>query len=60
VTAILADPKPYLGQIYELTGPRPQDMQGVAQEYSDELNREITYSDPASGDDGRVEPGGAL
>ena len=45
VTAVLADPAPHLGRIYELTGPRSQDMHGVAREYSDALDREVTYSD---------------
>jgi uncharacterized protein YbjT (DUF2867 family) len=45
VAAVLADPAPHLGRIYELTGPRSQDMDGVAREYSDALNREVTYSD---------------
>jgi uncharacterized protein YbjT (DUF2867 family) len=45
VAAILADPVPHLGLIYELTGPQSQDMDGVALEFSDALNREITYSD---------------
>jgi uncharacterized protein YbjT (DUF2867 family) len=45
VAAILADPGPHLGRIYELTGPRSQDLHGVAREYSDALNREVTYSD---------------
>ena len=45
VAAVLADPAPHLGRTYELTGPRSQDMNGVAREYSDALNREITYSD---------------
>ena len=45
VAAVLADPGPHLGRIHELTGPRSQDMHGVAREYSDALNREITYSD---------------
>jgi uncharacterized protein YbjT (DUF2867 family) len=45
VAAVLADPGPHLGQIYELTGPRSQDMHGVAREYSDALNREVAYSD---------------
>ena len=45
VAAVLADPEPHLGRIYELTGPRSQDIDGVAREYSDALNREITYSD---------------
>ena len=45
VAAVLADPGPRLGRIYELTGPRSQDMHGVAREFSDALNREVTYSD---------------
>jgi uncharacterized protein YbjT (DUF2867 family) len=45
VAAVLADPGPHLGRIYELTGPRSQDMQGVAQGFSDALGREVTYSD---------------
>jgi uncharacterized protein YbjT (DUF2867 family) len=50
VAAVLADPGPHLGQIYELTGPRPQDMHGVAREFSDALNREVTYSDISAED----------
>jgi len=45
VAAILADPGPHLGRVYELTGPRSQDMHGVAREYSDALNREVTFAD---------------
>src|SRR5262244_1211732 len=45
VAAVLADPGPHLGQIYELTGPKSQDLHGVAREYSDALGREITYLD---------------
>ena len=45
VAAVLADPARHVGRIYELTGPRSQDMHGVAREYSDALNREVTYSD---------------
>jgi len=45
VAAVLADPEPHLGRIYELTGPRSQDMHGVAREFSEALNREVTYSD---------------
>jgi len=36
---------PYLGRIYELTGPQSPDMDGVAREFSDALDREVTYSD---------------
>src|SRR3981189_1920472 len=45
VAAVLADPVPHLGLIYELTGPQSQDMDGGAREFSDALNREVTYSD---------------
>jgi uncharacterized protein YbjT (DUF2867 family) len=45
VAAVLVDPVPHLGQIYELTGPHSQDMDGIAREFSDALNREIAYSD---------------
>src|SRR6516164_6883411 len=45
VAAVLADPGPHLGRIYELTGPRSQDLHGVAREYSDALGRDVTYSD---------------
>src|SRR5258707_2608575 len=45
VAAILADAAPHLGRIYELTGPRSQDMDGLAQEYSDALNHEVRYAD---------------
>lgn len=45
VATVLADPVPHLGRGYELTGPRSQDMHAVAREFSDALNREITYAD---------------
>src|SRR6516162_1131031 len=45
VATVLADPGPHLGRIYELTGPRSQDMHAVAREYSEALNREVTYID---------------
>src|SRR6266566_3120194 len=45
VAAVLADPGPHLGRIYELTGPRSQDMHAVAREFSDALHREVTYAD---------------
>jgi uncharacterized protein YbjT (DUF2867 family) len=45
VATILADPVPHLGRIYELTGPRSQDLDGIACEFSNALNRKITYSD---------------
>src|SRR5919199_1382447 len=45
IATVLADPGPHLGRIYELTGPRSQDMDGVAREYADALHREVTYVD---------------
>jgi len=45
IAAILMSPTPHIGKVYELTGPRSQDMHGVAAEYSDALGRPITYVD---------------
>ena len=45
VAAVLADPGPHLGRVYELTGPRSQDLHGVAREFSEALDREVVYSD---------------
>ena len=45
VTAVLLDPARHIGQVHELTGPRSQDMYGIAQEYSRALGREVTYED---------------
>lgn len=45
VATVLAEPAPHVGRIYELTGPRSQDMDGVAREFSDALNREVAYAD---------------
>jgi uncharacterized protein YbjT (DUF2867 family) len=42
---ILANPAAHLGKVYELTGPRSQDMQGIAAEYSAALGKTITYVD---------------
>ncbi|HWU37547.1 MAG TPA: NAD(P)H-binding protein, partial [Candidatus Acidoferrum sp.] len=42
---ILANPTTHLGKVYELTGPRSQDMQGLAAEYSAALGLTITYVD---------------
>jgi uncharacterized protein YbjT (DUF2867 family) len=53
IAAVLANPEPHLGRIYELTGPRSLDMHGVAREYSDALGREITYADIAPKGHGR-------
>jgi uncharacterized protein YbjT (DUF2867 family) len=50
IAAVLTDPGPHLGRIYELTGPRSQDMHGVAREFADALNREVTYADISPAD----------
>jgi uncharacterized protein YbjT (DUF2867 family) len=43
MAAILEAPTEHIGKIYELTGPRSQDMNGVADEFSRALGRPITY-----------------
>jgi uncharacterized protein YbjT (DUF2867 family) len=45
VATVLADPKPYVGGVLELTGPRSQDMNGVAEEYTRALGRPVSYVD---------------
>ncbi len=45
VAAILVDPTSHIGKVYELTGPRSQNMHGVAAEYSEALDRPIRYVD---------------
>jgi uncharacterized protein YbjT (DUF2867 family) len=45
VTAVLEDPRPHLGQVLELTGPRSQDMAGIAGEYARALGRPVSYVD---------------
>jgi uncharacterized protein YbjT (DUF2867 family) len=45
VTAVLEDPGPHLGRVHELTGPRSQDMIGVAEEYARALGRPVSYVD---------------
>jgi uncharacterized protein YbjT (DUF2867 family) len=42
---ILADPARHIGHVYELTGPRSEDMQAVAEEYSSALGRTVRYVD---------------
>jgi uncharacterized protein YbjT (DUF2867 family) len=45
IAEILANPAPHLRKIYELTGPRSEDMRAVAAEYAEALGREISYVD---------------
>jgi NAD(P)H dehydrogenase (quinone) len=45
IAAVLKSPLPHIGKIYELTGPRSQDMASMAAEYSTALGRPVTYVD---------------
>jgi uncharacterized protein YbjT (DUF2867 family) len=45
IATVLANPTAHIGKVYELTGPRSQDMRAMAAEYSDALGRTITYVD---------------
>jgi NAD(P)H dehydrogenase (quinone) len=45
IATILANPTSHIGKVYELTGPRSQDMHTMAMEYSAALGRTITYVD---------------
>src|SRR4029077_10554041 len=45
VAALLADPRPHIGKIYHLTGPRSENMESIAQEDSKALGRTITFVD---------------
>ena len=44
-TAILADPAPHIGKVYELTGPRSEDLHAIAAQFSRALGRPIRYVD---------------
>lgn len=45
IAIILANPAAHVGKVYELTGPRSEDMHAVAAEYSSALGRTISYVD---------------
>jgi uncharacterized protein YbjT (DUF2867 family) len=45
IATILASPAAHVGKVYELTGPKSQDLHTLAAEYSDALGRTITYVD---------------
>src|SRR5499433_625943 len=45
IATILANPTAHIGKVYELTGPRSQDLHAMAAEYSAALGRTITYVD---------------
>jgi NAD(P)H dehydrogenase (quinone) len=43
VAAVLDNPQPHIGKVYELTGPRSEDLNGMAEEFSAALGRTIRY-----------------
>ncbi|WP_329294051.1 NmrA family NAD(P)-binding protein [Streptomyces sp. NBC_01455] len=45
VAAVLLDPAPHIGHVYELTGPRSMDMTEMAEEFSRALGRPVSYVD---------------
>jgi uncharacterized protein YbjT (DUF2867 family) len=45
VATVLTSPAAHVGKVYELTGPCSQDMHALAAEYSDALDRTVTYVD---------------
>jgi uncharacterized protein YbjT (DUF2867 family) len=45
LAAILVNPQPHIGKVYNLTGPQSENMHFYAQEYSQALGRTITYQD---------------
>ncbi len=45
IATILADPSSHIGKTYELTGPRAEDLNAIAAEYSAALGRTIKYLD---------------
>jgi uncharacterized protein YbjT (DUF2867 family) len=45
ILALLADPQPHVGKVYNLTGPKSETMEFFAREYSKALGRTVTYED---------------
>jgi uncharacterized protein YbjT (DUF2867 family) len=45
VATVLDDPGPYIGRVLELTGPRSEDMNSVAEEYARALHKPVSYVD---------------
>src|SRR5690349_19218066 len=45
IAALLTDPQPHIGKIYNLTGPQSENLYFYAKEYSEALGRTITYHD---------------
>ena len=47
MVAVLVDPEQRIGKVYELTGPVSLDIQGLAAEYAQGLNRPVRGTDIA-------------
>jgi len=45
ISTILEDPKGHRGKVYQLTGPRSEDMNEMAKEYATALNDPVKYVD---------------
>ncbi|MCA1821879.1 MAG: NmrA family NAD(P)-binding protein [Pseudonocardia sp.] len=45
VATVLRDPAKHVGHVYELTGPRTLDMNGMAEEFTSALGRTVSYVD---------------
>ena len=45
IAALLSNPQPHIGDIYDLTGPQSENMHFYAQEYSKALGRTIDFQD---------------
>jgi len=45
VVTILGEPATHIGKVYQLTGPRSQDMKSIAKEYAEALGRPVVYQD---------------
>ncbi|MGP4006640.1 NAD(P)H-binding protein [Streptomyces sp. 4N124] len=45
VAAVLRDPGPHVGRVYELTGPRTVDMTEMADAFAKALDRPVSYMD---------------
>jgi len=45
IAVILVNPADHIGKVYELTGPKSQDMRAMAAEYSSALGRPVSYVD---------------
>jgi len=43
VAAVLANPEPHIGKVYELTGPPAKSLREIAEDYTKVLGRPITY-----------------